>query len=63
VSCDAPGLWGSDAVRIERLTCGSANDVWSVHIKGQLAVGRLGEAVAATNRDRSSVPIDVTIKH
>ena len=35
-------LWGEDAVRIEPLTGGSANDVWSPHIRGRLAVGRLG---------------------
>jgi Ser/Thr protein kinase RdoA (MazF antagonist) len=35
--------WGEDAVRIERLTGGVANDVWSVRVRGQLAVGRLGK--------------------
>ena len=35
-------LWGEDAVRIEPLTGGSANDVWSLRIRGRLAVGRLG---------------------
>ena len=35
-------LWGEDAVRIEPLTGGSANDVWSLRISGRLAVGRLG---------------------
>ncbi|WP_064684590.1 phosphotransferase enzyme family protein [Rhizobium bangladeshense] len=34
--------WGEDAVRIERLTGGVANDVWSVRVHGQTAVGRLG---------------------
>lgn len=34
--------WGDDVVRIERLTGGVANDVWSVRINGNLAVGRLG---------------------
>jgi Ser/Thr protein kinase RdoA (MazF antagonist) len=33
--------WG-DAARIERLTGGIANEVWSVRVDGQLAVGRLG---------------------
>jgi Ser/Thr protein kinase RdoA (MazF antagonist) len=36
------GQWGDDAVRIERLTGGVANDVWSVRVGGRLAVGRLG---------------------
>ena len=34
--------WGEDATRIEPLTGGVANDVWSVRIRGLLAVGRLG---------------------
>lgn len=34
--------WGQDAVRIEKLTGGVANDVWSVRVHGQIAVGRLG---------------------
>ncbi|MBR0753940.1 phosphotransferase [Bradyrhizobium jicamae] len=36
------GQWGDDATRIERLSGGVANDVWSVRVHGQLAVGRLG---------------------
>jgi Ser/Thr protein kinase RdoA (MazF antagonist) len=39
---DALGQWGDDVARIERLTGGVANDVWSVRIHGQLAVARLG---------------------
>ena len=39
---EALGLWGAHAARIERLSGGVANDVWSVRIHGQLAVGRLG---------------------
>ncbi|HEV7346022.1 MAG TPA: phosphotransferase [Devosia sp.] len=39
---DALSQWGDDAVRIERLTGGVANDVWSIRIGGQLAVARLG---------------------
>ena len=34
--------WGDKAVRIERLTGGVANDVWSVRLDGRLAVGRVG---------------------
>ena len=34
--------WGEDAARIEPLSGGVANDVWSVRVNGQLAVGRLG---------------------
>lgn len=39
---DALSQWGDDVVRVEKLTGGVANDVWSVQVKGQLAVGRLG---------------------
>jgi Ser/Thr protein kinase RdoA (MazF antagonist) len=34
--------WGDDVTRIERLTGGVANDVWSVRVNGRLAVARLG---------------------
>lgn len=34
--------WGDDAVRVETLSGGVANDVWSVRVRGQLAVARLG---------------------
>ncbi|RYE08435.1 MAG: aminoglycoside phosphotransferase [Hyphomicrobiales bacterium] len=44
---DALALWGSGTTRLERLTGGVANDVWSVRINGQLAVGRLGKRNAA----------------
>ena len=36
------GQWGEDAARIEPLSGGVANDVWSVRVNGHLAVGRLG---------------------
>lgn len=36
------GQWGRDVARVERLAGGVANDVWSVDVKGRLAVGRLG---------------------
>ena len=39
---EALGQWGDDVARIERLSGGVANDVWSVHVHGRLAVGRLG---------------------
>jgi Ser/Thr protein kinase RdoA (MazF antagonist) len=42
VGWDALRRWGDDAVRVERLTGGVANDVWSVRVDGHLAVGRLG---------------------
>ncbi|HEY1928303.1 MAG TPA: phosphotransferase [Caulobacteraceae bacterium] len=40
--------WGDDAVRIEPLAGGLANDVWSVRVQGRLAVARLG---ARSNAD------------
>jgi len=39
---DGLGQWGADAARIEPLAGGVANDVWSVRVRGRLAVGRLG---------------------
>jgi Ser/Thr protein kinase RdoA (MazF antagonist) len=39
---EALGQWGEDIVRIEPLTGGVANDVWSVRVHGELAVARLG---------------------
>ena len=42
VGWEALGLWGDDAARIEPLAGGVANDVWSVRVRGKLAVGRLG---------------------
>ncbi|ASW06399.1 phosphotransferase enzyme family protein [Rhizobium sp. 11515TR] len=39
---EALGQWGEDAVRLEALTGGVANDVWSVRIHGEIAVARLG---------------------
>src|SRR3954453_21904574 len=34
--------WGDDVARMEPLAGGVANEVWSVRVNGQLAVGRLG---------------------
>jgi Ser/Thr protein kinase RdoA (MazF antagonist) len=42
VGWEALGQWGDDAVRIEPLAGGVANEVWSVRVGGRLAVGRLG---------------------
>src|SRR3954449_5935577 len=39
---EALAQWGDDVARIEPLTGGVANDVWSVRVNGQLAVARLG---------------------
>jgi Ser/Thr protein kinase RdoA (MazF antagonist) len=34
--------WGDNAARLEPLPGGVANDIWTVRVNGQLAVGRLG---------------------
>jgi Ser/Thr protein kinase RdoA (MazF antagonist) len=39
---EALSQWGEDVARLERLAGGVANDVWSVRVRGHLAVGRLG---------------------
>jgi len=48
---EALELWGADAARIERLTGGTANEVWSVRIGGELAVGRLGRIGKRSDAD------------
>jgi len=42
VGWEALAQWGEDAVRVEPLSGGVANDVWSLRVGGRLAVGRLG---------------------
>lgn len=39
--------WGDDVTQVEPLTGGVANQVWSVRLRGQLAVARLGARSAA----------------
>ena len=39
---EALGQWGNDVARIAPLAGGVANDVWTVRVDGQIAVGRLG---------------------
>nr|WP_212844522.1 phosphotransferase [Catellatospora sp. IY07-71] len=67
---EAIGQWGDDAARIERLTGGAANDVWSVRIDGRLAVGRLGtrsdadlrwetELLQYLDREGMTVPVPI----
>jgi Ser/Thr protein kinase RdoA (MazF antagonist) len=43
VGWEALDQWGDDVARIERCRTGVGNEVWSVRVNGQLAVGRLGE--------------------
>lgn len=70
MSWDALSLWGADALRIEKLTGGVANDVWSVRVNGRLAVARLGrrpdadlawEAALMQHLDREGIAVPVPI--
>ena len=70
VAWEALKLWGTDAVRIEPLAGGVANDVWSLRIRGRLAVGRLGsrsdadlawEAELLQHLDREGLTVPVPI--
>ena len=62
--------WGEDVVRVEPLTGGVANDVWSIRIRGQIAVGRLGsrpdadlswetELLRHLDREGMTVPVPI----
>src|SRR3954453_18581003 len=42
VGGDALNQWGDDVARVDRLTGGGVNEVWSVRVNGQLGVARLG---------------------
>jgi Ser/Thr protein kinase RdoA (MazF antagonist) len=44
---EALGQWGEDVVRIEQFAGGVANEVWSMRVNGQPAVGRLRARSAA----------------
>lgn len=63
-------LWGADAVRLEPLAGGTSNDVWTVRVRGRLAVGRLGhrsdadlawEAGLLQHLDREGLAVPVPI--
>ena len=67
---EALGQWGEDVARVEPLAGGVANDVWSVRLNGQLAVGRLGtrsdadlawEAELLRHLDREGLSVPVPI--
>jgi Ser/Thr protein kinase RdoA (MazF antagonist) len=42
VGWEALDQWGDAVARVERFQTGVGNEVWSVRVNGQLAVGRLG---------------------
>src|SRR3954468_15043349 len=67
---EALDQWGDDAARIEPLTGGGVNEVWSVRVNGRLAVGRLGrrgdadlgwetELLLHLDREGMSVPVPI----
>lgn len=67
---EALELWGEDATRIEPLAGGVANDVWSVRVRGERAVARLGgrsdadlawEAELLQHLDREGLTVPVPI--
>ncbi|RYE76398.1 MAG: aminoglycoside phosphotransferase, partial [Hyphomicrobiales bacterium] len=67
---DALKHWGKNVARIEPLSGGSSNDVWSVDLDGRLAVGRLGtrsdadlawEAELLLYLDRAGLSVPVPI--
>ena len=67
---EALEAWGDDAVRVEPLTGGVANQVWSVQAGERLAVGRLGsrtdadlqwEAELLLHLDRNGLTVPVPI--
>jgi Ser/Thr protein kinase RdoA (MazF antagonist) len=73
VGWEALELWGDDVARIERLGGGVVNEVWSVRVNGQLAVGRLGARSDADlawetgllwhlDREGLSVPVPIATK-
>jgi Ser/Thr protein kinase RdoA (MazF antagonist) len=70
VGWEALDFWGKDAVRIEPLAGGVANDVWSLRVHGKIAVGRLGsrsdpdlawEAHLLQHLDREGLAVPVPI--
>ena len=62
VGWEALNQWGDDVVRIERLGGGVVNEVWSVRVNGQLAVGRLGRRRKPTWRGRPNYCDTSTVK-
>jgi len=73
VGWDALDQWGADVTRVERLTGGGVNEVWSVRVDGQLAVARLGsrtdsdlgwetELLRHLDREGMTVPVPIPTK-
>lgn len=71
---EALAQWGGDVARIEPLSGGVANDVWSVRIDGRTAVARLGtrsdadlewetRLLQALDREGLTVPVPIPTTH
>jgi Ser/Thr protein kinase RdoA (MazF antagonist) len=70
VGWDTLWLWGEGVGRIEPLAGGVANDIWSVRVRGRLAVARLGarsdadlawetELLQLLDREGLAVPVPI----
>jgi Ser/Thr protein kinase RdoA (MazF antagonist) len=71
VAWEALEQWGDDVARLEPLTAGAGvNEVWTVRVNGQLAVGRLGarsdddlswetELLRHLDREGMTVPVPI----
>jgi Ser/Thr protein kinase RdoA (MazF antagonist) len=73
VGWEALQHWGDDAARVEQLGGGVVNEVWSVRVNGQLAVGRLGprrdadlawetDLLRHLDREGLSVPVPIATR-
>jgi hypothetical protein len=65
VGWEALEQWGDDVTRIEPLSGGvGVNEVWSLRVNGQLAVGRLGrrsDADLAWETDLLRLPVGLVV--
>ncbi len=59
---DALEQWGDNIVRIAPLAGGVANDVWSLRVNGQLAVGRSVPGATLTSHGRPSSSNALTVE-
>src|SRR3954454_6209351 len=70
VGWDALDQWGDDVARVDRLTGGGVNEVWSLRVNGQLGVARLGgrsdadlgwetELLRHLDREGMTVPVPI----
>jgi Ser/Thr protein kinase RdoA (MazF antagonist) len=73
VGWEALDQWGGDVARIEQFETGVGNEVWSVRVNGDVAVGRLGkrgeadlawetELLRYLHREGLTVPVPIPTK-